>query len=177
MDVLHLFLSLRSFPDTFLNFPWLDVLQRDKYHVPALQSSLHRRSTITKVNIFYCRLLVLHCSFSVRETNTKLTRVSKKTNDGGSRFFTGCSSHETFADPTLCTVEIFLVISLRYSSSQHNKVCTPGQPLSVLFLQQFWDYLALGRRYFRELESWFKLCIISLALTAMLFMENLVGHS
>ena len=45
---------------------------------------------------------------------------------------------------------------------------------SLLFLQQFWEYLALGRRYFRELESWFKVCICSLALTAMLFMENLV---
>ena len=45
---------------------------------------------------------------------------------------------------------------------------------SLLYLQQFWEYLAIGRRYFRELESWFKLCILSLALTAMLFMENLV---
>ena len=45
---------------------------------------------------------------------------------------------------------------------------------SLLYLQQFWEYLAIGRRYFRELESWFKVCIFSLALTAMLFMENLV---
>ena len=52
MDVLHLFLSLRAFPDTILNLSQLDVLQRDKYHVPALQSSLHSRSTVTKVNIF-----------------------------------------------------------------------------------------------------------------------------
>ena len=48
----------------------------------------------------------------LREANKKLTRVSKKTN-GGSRFFTGCSSDVNFAEPTLCSVEIFLVISLR----------------------------------------------------------------
>ena len=51
----------------------------------------------------------------LRESNTKLslTRISKKTSDGGSRFFTGCSSDQSFSDPTLCSVEIFLVISLR----------------------------------------------------------------
>ena len=72
------------------------------------------------------------------------------------RFFSGCSSNRRFADLPLCATEVFLVLSLGF-----------------LFLHQLWEFTALGKRYFRELESWFKLLIFSLALASMFFMENL----
>ena len=71
-------------------------------------------------------------------------------------FFSSCSSSRRFSDQPLCATEIFLVISLGF-----------------LFLHQLWEFVALGSRYFKELESWFKLLIFSLALTSMFFMEDL----
>merc|ERR1712126_63227 len=95
----------------------------------------------------------------MKRIRTKESRVTRKqnqikNNNSSIAFFTGCSADDM--DPPLCTVEIFLMISL-----------------SVLFLQQLWEFAALGRRYFFELESWFKLLIFSLALTSMFFMANL----
>ena len=34
--------------------------------------------------------------------------------------------------------------------------------LAVVFLQQLLEFVALGRRHFKELESWFKILIFSL---------------
>ena len=59
-------------------------------------------------------------------------------------------------DPALCSVEISLFISIL-----------------VVFFQQIFEFIALGRRHFRELESWFKILILLLALTAMIFEEHL----
>ena len=44
--------------------------------------------------------------------------------------------------------------------------------LSLLFFQQFWEFIALGKRYFLELESWFKMLIFSLVLTTLFFLGN-----
>ena len=82
------------------------------------------------------------------------TRLEKKF-EKNSVLFTGCSTAEGDADYALCTVEIFLVTSL-----------------CILFFQQFWEFIALGRRYLLELESWFKMLIFSLVLTTMFFLGN-----
>ena len=82
------------------------------------------------------------------------TRLERKF-EKNSSLFTGCSTADGDADYALCTVEIFLVSSL-----------------CILFLQQFWEFIALGRRHFLELESWFKMLIFSLVLTSMFFLGN-----
>ena len=78
----------------------------------------------------------------------KLTRVSKKTN-GGSRFFTGCSSDENFADPTLCSVEIFLVIFIRSShgTGEHYNYHSGFQSLisaTILGISGDWSQILSG---------------------------------
>ena len=82
------------------------------------------------------------------------TRLERKFEENAV-MFTGCSNAEGDADFALCTVEIFLMASL-----------------SILFFQQFWEFIALGRRYFLELESWFKMLIFSLVLTTLFFLGN-----
>ena len=82
------------------------------------------------------------------------TRLERKFEENAV-LFTGCSNAEGDADVALCTVEIFLMASL-----------------SILFFQQFWEFIALGRRYFLELESWFKMLIFSLVLTTLFFLGN-----
>ena len=87
----------------------------------------------------------------------ELTRVFWKRNHSAT-IFSGCyvhDHHETL-DPALCSVEISLFISIL-----------------VVFLQQIFEFVALGQRHFRELESWFKIFILLLALTAMIFEEHL----
>ena len=80
-----------------------------------------------------------------RKNRTKLSRVRKKF-----ALFSDCSSGKAFYDINLCLVEIFLVVSI-----------------VVLVLQEFWQCLALGKHYFMELESWFELLILSLAISTI----------
>ena len=47
---------------------------------------------------------------AVRLIETKLEKKRKH----NARFFTGCSSKKNFYDPSLCSVEILLVLSLRF---------------------------------------------------------------
>ena len=82
------------------------------------------------------------------------TRLERKFEENAV-LFTGCSNAEGDGDIALCTVEIFLMASL-----------------SILFFQQFWEFIALGRRYLLELESWFKMLIFSLVLTTLFFLGN-----
>ena len=93
-----------------------------------------------------------------RAKKTKeLTRVFWKRNHSAT-IFSGCyvdDHHETM-DPALCSVQITLFISLL-----------------AVFLQQIFEFIALGRRHFKELESWFKILILLLALTAMIFEDHL----
>ena len=37
----------------------------------------------------------------------------------------------------------------------------------ALVIQEFWQCLALGKQYFMELENWFELLILSLAITTL----------
>ena len=64
--------------------------------------------------------------------------------------FSGCSAKKKLRDIDLCTVEILLVVSI-----------------IVLAIQEFWQCLALGRHYFMELENWFELLILSLAISTL----------
>ena len=91
----------------------------------------------------------------VRTMKRAETRIGKRKKNH-LLFFGGCSSNRRFSDPPLCATEVFLVISLGF-----------------LFLHQVWEFIALGKRYFRELESWFKLLIFALALASMFFMKDL----
>lgn len=87
----------------------------------------------------------------------EMTRVFWKQNHSAT-IFSGCyvHDHHESLDPALCSVEISLFISIL-----------------VVFFQQIFEFIALGRRHFRELESWFKILILLLALTAMIFEEHL----
>ena len=64
--------------------------------------------------------------------------------------FSGCSAKKRLRDIDLCTVEILLVVSIL-----------------VLAIQEFWQCMALGRQYFMELENWFELLILSLAISTL----------
>lgn len=64
--------------------------------------------------------------------------------------FSGCSARKKLRDIDLCTVEILLVVSI-----------------IVLAIQEFWQCMALGRHYFMELENWFEVLILSLAISTL----------
>lgn len=81
----------------------------------------------------------------VRRNKTKLSRARKKL-----QLFSGCSSRRNWWDPSLCSVEILLLVSI-----------------FLLIVQEFWQLLAIGRQYFLELENWFELLIISFAISTM----------
>ena len=64
--------------------------------------------------------------------------------------FSGCIGSMLLRDIDLCMVEIMLVVSI---------VC--------LVVQEFCQCMALGKHYFMELESWFELLILSLAISTL----------
>merc|ERR1712013_353820 len=80
-----------------------------------------------------------------RKDRTSKSRVKKKF-----LLFSGCSANKKLRDVDLCTIEILLVISI-----------------VVLVIQEFWQAMALGRHYFMELENWFELLILSLAISTL----------
>jgi len=80
-----------------------------------------------------------------RKNKTKISRVRRK--EG---LFMECSSRRKFKDIPLCLVESFLVISIL-----------------LLLLGETWQALALGKDYFLELENWFELLILSLAVCTL----------
>ena len=80
-----------------------------------------------------------------RKNRTKKSRVRKKF-----ALFSGCSANKKFRDIDLCTVEILLVVSI-----------------VLLIVQEFWQCVAFGKEYFMELENWFELLILSLAISTL----------
>ena len=76
-----------------------------------------------------------------RKNKTSKSRVRKKF-----VLFSGCSANKKLRDIDLCVVEFLLLLSIL-----------------VLLIQEFWQSVALGRNYFRELENWFELLILALA--------------
>merc|ERR1711988_963746 len=79
-----------------------------------------------------------------KKNKTKISRVRRK--EG---LFRECSSRKR-RDIPLCTVESFLVISI-----------------IILLMVETWHALALGKDYFLELENWFELLILSLAVSTL----------
>merc|ERR1711936_359209 len=79
-----------------------------------------------------------------KKNKTKMSRVRRK--EG---LFRECSSKRR-KDIPLCTVESLLVISIL-----------------ILLLVETWQALALGKDYFLELENWFELLILSLAVSTL----------
>merc|ERR1711963_338236 len=79
-----------------------------------------------------------------KKNKTKISRVRRK--EG---LFRECSSRKR-RDIPLCTVESFLVISI-----------------IILLMVETWQALALGKDYFLELENWFELLILSLAVSTL----------
>ena len=77
-----------------------------------------------------------------KKNRTKLSRV--KRNVG---LFSECWTHH---DVPLCVVELLLV-----------------SVIITLLLVETWQALALGREYFKELENWFELIILSLAIATL----------
>jgi len=80
-----------------------------------------------------------------KKNKTKISRVRRK--EG---LFMECSSRRKFKDIPLCLVESFLVLSIL-----------------ILLMVETWQALALGKDYFLELENWFELLILSLAVTTL----------
>ena len=77
-----------------------------------------------------------------KKNKTRLSRVKRKVG-----LFSECSSGH---DIPLCVVELFLVFVI-----------------IALLLVETWQALALGREYFKELENWFELIILSLAIATL----------
>ena len=80
-----------------------------------------------------------------RKNRTKLSRARKHF-----ALFSGCSTRKKFTDVDLCLVEVLLTVVL-----------------VILVTQEFWQALALGSQYFKELENWFELLILSLTITTL----------
>ena len=83
-----------------------------------------------------------------KRNKTQLSRVKRKVG-----LFSECSGRH---DIPLCVVEMFLVLVI-----------------TALLLIETWQALALGREYFKELENWFELMILSLAMATLALKSQL----
>ena len=84
--------------------------------------------------------------------NSRIAR--RRENNVGT--FSGCTAHGAFRDLTLCTVEILFTAVL------------------LLHLAEgVWELMALGRRYFTELENWLKILVFSFATVSLSTEANL----
>jgi hypothetical protein len=69
--------------------------------------------------------------------------------------FCSCTTRKRFRHVPLCLAEVFLLLLL-----------------VLLLLLELWQMVALRRRYFCELETWFKLAIFTLALASIFFQSD-----
>jgi len=86
-----------------------------------------------------------------KKNRTRASRASKKL-----RIFSGCTFRRAFTDLSLCTVEVLLIISI-----------------GLLVVQEFWQAIALKKQYFKELENWFELIILSFAISTLCLKQDL----
>lgn len=86
-----------------------------------------------------------------KRNKTKRTRANKKQG-----LFVECSTSKRFKDVPLCAVEILLLISIL-----------------VLLMFEAWQIAALGKEYFMELENWFELLILGLAISTLCLKADL----
>ena len=80
-----------------------------------------------------------------KANKTQISRVSRNVG-----LFSECSPHSHLHDLPLCVVELVLVLVI-----------------TLLLLVETWQALALGWEYFKELENWFELIILSLAIATL----------
>lgn len=80
-----------------------------------------------------------------RKNRTQLSRARRHM-----RLFGSCNARRKYSDVSLCGVEALLTASI-----------------ALLLLLELWQCLALGPEYFKELENWFELLILVLALTTL----------
>merc|ERR1712038_344261 len=83
----------------------------------------------------------------IREKRNKTKRSRAKMKE---RLFIGCSHRKKYSDISLCTVEALLLVIIL-----------------ILILLEVWQAIALGKEYFLELENWFELLIIGLAISTL----------
>jgi len=89
-------------------------------------------------------------SLEVKKTRTKVrSRANQHL-----VLFGSCESSD-WGDISLCTVEVLLFASIIW-----------------LISQELWQMVALGRVYFREMENWFELIIISFAIATLAFKDQ-----
>jgi len=80
-----------------------------------------------------------------KKNKTRRTRANKKQG-----LFSECGGRKKFQDIPLCAVEALLLISI-----------------IVLLIFEAWQMVALGKEYFMELENWFELLILGLAISTL----------
>ena len=87
----------------------------------------------------------------VKKNKTKRSRANRK--EG---LFIGCSARNRYRDISLCTIEALLLMVIL-----------------ILLVLEAWQALALGKEYFLELENWFELLIITLAISTLCLKSEL----
>merc|ERR1711983_306613 len=80
-----------------------------------------------------------------KKDKNRRTRANKKQG-----LFSECGGRKKFQDIPLCAVEALLLISI-----------------IVLLIFEAWQMVALGKEYFMELENWFELLILGLAISTL----------
>lgn len=89
----------------------------------------------------------------IREKKNKTKRTRAKMKE---KLFIGCSHRKKYSDISLCTVEALLFIIIL-----------------ILIILEVWQAIALGKEYFLELENWFELLIIGLAISTLCLKSEL----
>ena len=97
-------------------------------------------------------------SFVKAVQTLQMSRIGQRKHQN-KKAFSGCTMSTNFSDIPLCLVEILLTASL------------------VLQLgQEAWECLALGLRYFREMENWCNLLVYTFTITSLTFESNIEVH-
>jgi hypothetical protein len=97
-------------------------------------------------------------SFSSAVQAIQMSRISTR-QQHNKKAFSGCTRATGFSDIPLCCVEVMLTASI-----------------VVQLAQEGWECLALGLRYFRELENWCNLLIYTFTITSLTFEANIEVH-
>ena len=116
---------------------------------------------VTPAWLGYLPTQQLYASFGNKSKQNKGNRVVERRKRKKPRFqkalgpFCSCTSKKKQKDLPLCLTEVFLVLFI-----------------SLLLLLELWITAVLGRRYFFELETWFKFIIFILALLSVFLKED-----
>jgi Polycystin cation channel len=97
-------------------------------------------------------------SFSSAVQAIRMSRISTR-QQHNKKAFSGCTLAAGFSDIPLCCVEAMLTASI-----------------AIQLVQEGWECLALGLRYFRELENWCNLLVYTFTITSLTFEANIEVH-